>query len=326
MDRCVYTVAMQVTPVRLAYNTAYIVDGPGWRVLIDTGPDYKGAWEAIEAALGRRQPDLVVATHGHIDHAGLGARWQRAGVPVALGAADGTLAAGRHLAPEDELRAFERYAIGAGTPPEVLATVVVGLRQRQAWARTASSEGYPDAGRNSHWPTGLRYESFAPVRPLRESGPLDGTSLEVVLCPGHTPGNLVVVERAEGWLFSGDQLLPDITPTPGIQFAGGERFRSLPAFARSLEALRGLGFGRCFPGHGAPFDGATAAIDANLAQIAQRRDRVGQVAEAESTASVYQLAERLYPRALERRYWQIMATVQGHVDLLDADVTRLPEG
>ena len=33
---------------------------------------------------------------------------------------------------------------------------------------------------------------------------------------------------------------------------------------------------------------------------------------------VYALAERLYPRALRRRFWQIAATVQGHLDSLEA--------
>ena len=32
--------------------------------------------------------------------------------------------------------------------------------------------------------------------------------------------------------------------------------------------------------------------------------------------TVYHLAERLYPRALRRRFWQIISTIQGHLDVL----------
>jgi hypothetical protein len=34
-------------------------------------------------------------------------------------------------------------------------------------------------------------------------------------------------------------------------------------------------------------------------------------------ATLYGLAERLYPRALRRRFWQIIPTVLGHLDLLE---------
>jgi glyoxylase-like metal-dependent hydrolase (beta-lactamase superfamily II) len=132
----------------------------------------------------------------------------------------------------------------------------------------------------------------------------------------------VVVVMAEGWLFSGDQLLPDITPTPAIQWRAGaregdSRFRSLPAFAASLERLRGYHFVRCFPGHGEPFGDVRGAIDANLAQIEQRTERVLEALREGGEATLYELCERLYPKAVRRRAWQILATIQGHVDLLE---------
>jgi glyoxylase-like metal-dependent hydrolase (beta-lactamase superfamily II) len=130
----------------------------------------------------------------------------------------------------------------------------------------------------------------------------------------------VVVAEEEGHLFSGDQLLPDITPTPGIQFvregAGWVRFPSLPRFVASLRRLRGLDLARCYPGHGEPFDDVRAVIDQNLAQVEQRTERVLGVLREAGEARVHGLAERLYPRALQRRWWQIVATVQGHIDLL----------
>jgi glyoxylase-like metal-dependent hydrolase (beta-lactamase superfamily II) len=309
---------MQVEPIVLAYNTAYLVEDQGWRILIDAGPDYEGAWDTLQEALKGRTPQLVIATHGHVDHAGLAARWQRAGVPVAIGADDRPLVHAPQLASDEQLGWFVSYAESAGTPASVMDDVIHALRERQYWARRLVGEGYPPAGRGSRWPTGLHFEPFEPDLLIDRDGPIPGTGLEVRLCPGHTPGNLVIFEPGSRTLFPGDQLLPDLTPTPGIQFtADGRRFPSLPAFVTSLHRVRELGAAQCYPGHGAPFSDVNGLIDANLAQIEQRTARIREAVAAEPNIPAYALAERIYPRALRRRFWQIIATVQGHLDLLD---------
>jgi glyoxylase-like metal-dependent hydrolase (beta-lactamase superfamily II) len=125
-------------------------------------------------------------------------------------------------------------------------------------------------------------------------------------------------------LFSSDQLLPEFTPTPAIQryqsaTGGPWRFRSFPRFVDSLRRIRDLNASRCYPGHGEPFEDVAAVIDANLAQAEQRTERVREELVSHSGATLYQLAEALYPRALRKRFWQIIATVQGHLDVLEEE-------
>jgi len=134
----------------------------------------------------------------------------------------------------------------------------------------------------------------------------------------------VFVVHEEGWLFSGDHLLPDITPTPAIQargepdWAGDWRFRSLPEFVASLEALGAMGLARCFPGHGEPFDGVGTTIAENLGVIERRTERVRGALRDGGPTTLFGLTERIYPRGAARRFWQVVATVQGHLDLLEA--------
>ena len=78
-----------------------------------------------------------------------------------------------------------------------------------------------------------------------------------------------------------------------------------------------MSFSRCFPGHGEPFDDVSAVIAANLAQIQQRDERVAEELRRLGSPTLYELCAALYPRALRRRFWQIVATVQGHCDLLE---------
>lgn len=306
----------------MAYNSVYVVEDGGDRVLVDTGPDYRGARETLEAQLPHL-PDRVAITHGHIDHAGLGAYWRERGVAVAIGARDSHFIATPALASSGEWTVMSTFVEQCGAPAEVAAVALHDLDERRRWAQRAASEGaYEPAGRGGRWPTALRYTPFSATQ-LFAGDCSVGAELDVLPCPGHTPGNIVLMHREEGWLFSGDQLLPTITPTPAIQVSFETdtacRFHSLPHFEASLRRLRDMHFTRCFPGHGDPFDNVDEVIAVNLDRIHERGQRVDAALREKSGASVYELAEALYPRALARRFWQIIATVQGQLDLLQRD-------
>ena len=307
----------KVQRVQLGYNNVYAVRSGGESVLIDTGPDYRGAFTGLRTELGPLLPGTVVATHGHSDHAGLGARWQRAGSRVLLGTADAHFAAGRGPADPAEFALLAQFVRDSLAPAEVAAGAMAGLERRRN-ATTLGPGAYPPAGGPPRWPTGLRFEPFTPDGVAAAATPL-AAELRIIEAPGHTPGNVVVVHEGEGWLFSGDQLLPDITPTPAVQSDPahpGARFRSLPAFVRSMRELAHGRYSCCYPGHGEPFEGVAAAIAENLRAIELRSARVLDGLRAGGPAALYQLSERLYPRAVQRRFWQITPTVLGHLDLL----------
>lgn len=311
--------------VRMAYNNVYLVRQNGRLVVIDTGPDYRGAREELANALQGATPELVVATHGHLDHAGLGRWWQSKGVPVAVGRDDEPTVRGET---DGDIDLMAAYAGSIGAPSDVQAAAIAGLQQRRAAFRTMREPGDWPVAVAGRWPSGLRYETFSAARTIagREDLPCGLTAIPT---PGHTPGNLVLVHEAEGWLFSGDQLLPEITPTPAIQFHRGERFASLPRFLDSLRLLQSMeaNLRTCYPGHGEPFARPEAEIEANLALAAQRTERVLELFASGGPGSLYNVAERMYPRALRRRFWPIIATVQGHLDVLaEAGKARCADG
>jgi len=314
-----------VERVALAYNNVYLVEDGAELVVIDAGPDYRGARETILAALRGRKPAAVVCTHGHLDHAGLGAWWRGMGVPVLLGRDDEAYARGEDF----EFEAMAAYVEQCGAPDDVAREAIHGLQLRREWHdRLRHAEGWAPS-RDGRWPTQLRYAPFEPSALVAGEMQLP-CGLRVLPAPGHTPGNVVVLgEGREGrLLFSGDQLLPEITPTPAIQFHNGARFPSLPRFLDSLELLAAAGgpFARCYPGHGEPFGGVAEVLKANLAQAKERTERVDEALRAQGPATVYALAERLYPRALRRRFWQIISTVQGHLDMLEESRRAIREG
>lgn len=313
-----------VLPIALGDNWVYALPSNDGTLLIDAGPDYPGAWEALIAQLeaaGLWPGEIwgVVITHAHIDHCGLARRWQEAGVTVL-----GSQAEFPRFAEGDRVIGFQSPLVFAlmeacGTPPER----IVNFRERRARLRDSSKQPDPKRERNrrrERWPGFLRGTPFTPDGILVDGHVLEvgERSIRFIEAPGHTPGNAVVYEEATGALFSGDQLLPHITPNPGIHFAtdgSGERFRSLPAFTRSMEKLRDLDAQHLYPGHGEHVSGVTALIEKTLDHHAKRQQRVLRFLR-DGPLSPYAVMERFFPHLPDTRLWQATAEIMGHIDAL----------
>jgi glyoxylase-like metal-dependent hydrolase (beta-lactamase superfamily II) len=321
---------LAVERVRLGYNNVYLVEDTSERALIDTGPDYAGADATLLEATAGRFPDAVLVSHGHVDHAGLGRWWQERGVPVAAGSDDRPAMQSPTARAMLEVERLESFVRGCGAPEDVQREARASAARRREWARIAG-DAHPPATPPPRWPTGLRYRPFTPDREM-QGGERVAAALTALAAPGHTPGNFVFTHAGEGWLFSGDQLLPEITPTPAIQMSSREdgewRYRSLPAFVGSLRRLASMAFSRAYPGHGEPFDDVAAVLRANLSMVEERSERLVALLRSTGPCSAYGAAAGLYPRAVRRRFWQIVSTVQGQLDLLEEEerVHRDEEG
>jgi glyoxylase-like metal-dependent hydrolase (beta-lactamase superfamily II) len=314
----------EVVPIRLAYNRLYAVrSDDGW-VLIDAGPAYRGAFEELAAQLaaaGIEQSDVtcVVVSHGHLDHAGLATEWQHVGVPVAVHGDDAETVSRPPLQDPREAAALVRFLHEAGLEESAVrfARRWLDERRRQALKAALAPADDPEfsAPQQGNWPFRLRMPAFT-ADLLLEDGQEPAPGIEVFHAPGHTPGNCVF--RAGDAVFSGDQLVPGITPVPAVQFLPPdytERLRSLPLFIRGLELIRELKPAVVYPGHGEPILDAVAQIDRQLAQVEKRCQRI--FAELSSgPLTTLEVARRLYPHLPSARLWQVLAVVTGHLDVL----------
>jgi glyoxylase-like metal-dependent hydrolase (beta-lactamase superfamily II) len=126
--------------------------------------------------------------------------------------------------------------------------------------------------------------------------------------------------RAGLELCSGDTLLPDTIPTPGLHFpawAEGERWPSLPPFLASVEALRGLDVRRLLPGHGAAVEAPARLFERFEAHHARRASRLRALLD-ERPDSAFGLARRMFRRLPEERLGQALTELIGHLDVLVA--------
>jgi glyoxylase-like metal-dependent hydrolase (beta-lactamase superfamily II) len=87
--------------------------------------------------------------------------------------------------------------------------------------------------------------------------------LTVIPTPGHTQGHVVYLDRARGLMFSGDHVLPHITPSIGFELGGP----TLPLgdYLDSLHLMTTLGDARLLPAHGPVGDSVHARVGELLA-------------------------------------------------------------
>ncbi|MGW3283083.1 MBL fold metallo-hydrolase [Streptomyces sp. NPDC001002] len=230
----------------LGHTLVYVVDTDRGPVLIDTGWDDPASWDTLAEGLagcGTSVGEIhgVVVTHHHPDHHGLSGKVREAsGSWIAMHAADTAIVRRtRETRPGRWFSYMTNKLITVGAPEEHVAPL------RNAAPRST-------------------LPGFAPALPDREIVPgelldLPGRRLRAIWTPGHTPGHVCLhLEEAHpaqlpghGRLFSGDHLLPEITPHIGLYEDpdDGTITDPLGDYLDSLERIGRLAPAEVLPAH-----------------------------------------------------------------------------
>ncbi|MDT8915686.1 MBL fold metallo-hydrolase [Amycolatopsis sp. PS_44_ISF1] len=150
---------------------------------------------------------------------------------------------------------------------------------------------------------------------------LPDRQLEVIHTPGHTSGHMIFVDGAAGLLFSGDHVLPHITPSIGFQPVPAEL--PLNDYLNSLKLVRALPDRRLLPAHGPVTDSVHSRIDELLEHHRRRLETMAAQVEAGATTA-YDTANRLGWTRRGRKlsemdaFNQMLAVLEtgAHLDLL----------
>jgi glyoxylase-like metal-dependent hydrolase (beta-lactamase superfamily II) len=206
----------------LRYVSVYALalDGGGLG-LVDAGWGSDEAWAALERGLGSIgavAADVrgVLVTHLHFDHLGLAERVRQAsGAWIAMHPADAAIVGSP---------AFRDPVASAAA--EVAFLVALGAGRDEAAEDVGPMELY------------VPFATMARPDRLLEHGDvadLPGWRMRAVHTPGHTPGHLCFAEERTGLFFSGDHVLPRISPNISTTPAGPAD--PLRDYLASLEAV-----------------------------------------------------------------------------------------
>ena len=254
---------------------AYLVEGErGWS-LVDSGIHTPDAERTLRDALAEQRIALkdlrrAFITHLHPDHMGMAGMLESAGVEVLMHRPE--IASARYLWSKkyEALDSVYAFFEDHGMPPDV------DKLMREAWIAM-----------------GERVDAFALV-PIDDGELVDlgGRPGRVRWTPGHTDHHAVLVDEANGVLFSGDHVLPRITSNVGLY--PYTRDDPLGDFLGALRRIRDLKVTRVLPAHGEPFDDLAGRVDQILAHHDARLDAVlATLGSHERDA--YAVARQLFP-------------------------------
>ncbi len=242
-------------PFRLKHVNIYAIVKDGRVSLIDTGPNFPGVFSALEKSLGKigcevTGIDQIFITHSHVDHCGL------------AGTIQGISGAAVYMREMEYRRA--------------MADLEMFIMSKQSFYR---QEGLPYKVFCKIVKTYKMFKNT--IIPFREKDFLvpgenkrfQNEMLEVINTPGHTAGQVVFFLRERGLLFSGDHVLPYITPNLGPDPAD-LAFRPLRSFIDSLNKVRDLPVSMVCPAHGAPFADLKGRVEEIRAHHDERKSLI----------------------------------------------------
>jgi len=274
LDQELWSIPVPIPQNPLRYVSVYAFGTGAGLVLIDAGWGSEQSWRSLLAGLesiGAGTGDVrgVLLTHLHYDHVGLAGRIRQAsGAWIAMHPADHSV-----LARTDYRRAELAVALEA----EFLS----GLGASAAEAAAA-------VGTAAEWE---KYAAMALADRLLTDGELadvPGWKLRAVHTPGHTPGHLCFVDERSRRLFSGDHVLPRITPNISVQRATPPD--PLGDYLDSLARTRDLDVDEVLPAHEWRFRGLAERVDAIAAHHERRLAELLAAIRRRPGATPWQLA------------------------------------
>jgi glyoxylase-like metal-dependent hydrolase (beta-lactamase superfamily II) len=269
--------------------------------LVDAGLNTDEAFDVLKAGFEREGLSLsdlqvVLLTHTHIDHVGLLGR----------------------------LRDHADFTIYAhpGATHHRLNSEENQEEARKFGLRIMREFGAPDAIVQEAADEQHSYSEFA-TDAIVDEGVKDGETLgcyTVYHVPGHSALDILFVNHADRYAFTGDHVLEGTSPNPLLRRAkpGQERPKSLVQYRHSLQKTHDLDLEVCFPGHGKPIREHRAVIEALFARQNKRNERIMKIL-GERCMSVYDVARELFPR-METKYMYLgLSATVGHLEVLEEE-------
>lgn len=288
-------------------NSFVLVDG-GQRILVDCGPKYTPAKEALIEGLHRLNMSMdditgVVLTHGHVDHVGLTSLFQSRGIPV-----------------------YAHPDVRSWLDPD---------SSGDAYRRAFFESFYPKMGMSGgHLQAALKeyslYRKFNDrsvvdfeLHKMQPFAPLP--MFQVLYVPGHAQAAIALWCEESGQLIVGDQLLPHISsnaliePVPGAKSGAEAKWtKSLIQYRENLKFLASLPIQSVYPGHGPVFTNASLLIEQRLKEQVRRRDKLFRLLEKMGPISAFGLALE-YFRNHQDQGALILSETLGHLDWMHED-------
>jgi glyoxylase-like metal-dependent hydrolase (beta-lactamase superfamily II) len=258
-----------------SHVNAYIIEGNKGNLIIDTGWNTPEAYSVLSSEMkkfgfGIKDITHVVVTHIHPDHCGLAGKIkQLSNAYFAMSELEAGLMHSRYVDVDELIAKTQQLFVSNGVPhPEA-----TNMSKASLPAKSLVVVVSPD--------TTLKSGDILSFEPY------EFTVLET---PGHSPGHIILYEPHRKWLFTGDTILPEITPNISFHPQSGQD--PLGDYFHSLEEIYKLDVNFAFPGHGPAFSGVKQIIEGIMRHHQERKRDIIKIIE-NNTKSAYQITQEI---------------------------------
>ncbi|MGO4385508.1 MBL fold metallo-hydrolase [Specibacter sp. RAF43] len=273
----VWSVAIDFRENPVRHTFCYILSNEsGECLIVDPGWESDDGWDDLTAGLalaGLSMKSIVgiVSTHYHPDHLGMVGRLaQETGAWIGMHERevhflDSRLNSGEAMARDRD------WLIRCGVAGEEAESLILTPAEIEYYRGLARPTVFLQHG---------------------DALPLPGRNIRVIATPGHTAGHLCIVDLDSEVIFTGDHVLPRITPNIGINSTGEER-NALEEYYQSLDLMIEWDAFEVCPAHEYRFRGlAERSRDLKL-HHQERSQEILDIASATPGLTAWQVAERL---------------------------------
>jgi glyoxylase-like metal-dependent hydrolase (beta-lactamase superfamily II) len=262
-------------PKSSLYINCYLIEGTDGNMLIDPGWNTTDAYSTITGELknyGFALKDItkIVVTHIHPDHCGLAGKIrQLSGAEIYINELEVSMLSSRYMDVDELIKDTLKMLLANGVPDKEAST----LSKASLPARKL-------------------------VVPIPEYTAIDGGDkiafdpfeFTVLSSPGHSPGHICLYEPRKKFLFTGDFILPEITPNISIHPQSGDN--PLGDYLKSLEEISNLEINFAFPGHGPAFSGIKQIIESIQRHHQERNSAILRTIEG-NTKTAYEVTQEI---------------------------------
>lgn len=253
----VYQLRVPIPNNPLGHLNSYLIRGDKGCLLIDAGWNTEEAFRSLdeqllELGLGFRDITMVIITHVHPDHYGLAGRIKQISpTRFALHLWEKALIESRYVHYRELQAKIGHFMRRHGVPVEIADPLERASLPALDFVTVA-------------WPDEVLYggESFL----------FGDFEFEVLWTPGHSPGHVCLYEPAKKLLFSGDHVLPTITPNVSYHLQSGSN--PLGDFINSLHQVQRLPVNLVLPAHEEVFSNLAARVEEIVRHHDDRKRRI----------------------------------------------------
>lgn len=241
----------------LGHTNSYLLQGDNEYLIIDPGMDTEESFNALKSGLKEIGVEIesisqVLATHSHGDHYGLADRIkQLSQAKILIHDKDTNAFNPEGLDMEDLMRRMIQWTHSTGTPP--------------------TDEMFRPPG----GPGSMRRPAYTSPDVILHDGeiiPFGLFNLQVIWTPGHSPGHICLYEPNHKILFSGDHILPLITPS--IHLFPQSPVNPLGDFIDSLNKVKKLDINFVLPAHQYIFTNLQSRVEEIIHHHQQRNSEI----------------------------------------------------